>query len=293
MRIGRIATKPKLHTEMLVRSNPEMADALKQIDKLHGAAMVVQTAEGGFAGIRLNRTTGRFEYASEDGRTWAEVGGPAGAAAESDGDLRGSFSRLVTENVQYAGNVQVGAVDVGAIPSTYLALSGGAMTGAITTNSTFDGVDVSAHDHSDSTNQTRLAKRDRWRALTLFNQCNHVLGVNPIYFGGYDSGTGYRWPTAVHIHRVQVMALVSNVTASDPDPQPQIVLRLFKNAASLQVIELATTDYAAGWYRAFENINDPTGEGFAITDEICAMVETDETGADWSQISAVLDYTID
>lgn len=65
----------------------------------------------------------------------------------------GAMTGAITTNSTFDG------VDVSAIPTTYLPLGGGAMTGAITTNSTFDGVDVSVLNTAEAAlaTQTRYA----------------------------------------------------------------------------------------------------------------------------------------
>jgi hypothetical protein len=149
-----------------------------------------------------------------------------------------------------------------------------------------DGVDVSAHDHSTSTAQTRLSTKDRTRQLTWRWETNSsVTGQTTSYFAGDGSGsTGYTFPSDVHITRF-------SVGGNDPDWSSGDRIRCVLLKTGTPVGGNVDCDFSGtGWARA-STTYPAGGIAYTSTDEFTfsCIINTKP----YTDIWVVVDYTVD
>lgn len=183
----------------------------------------------------------------------------------------------------------------------YLPLSGGALTGPVTTNSTIDNVDVSAHDHSSATGQTRLALKDRASVLTwaIHGPESGIMTPLPLpaYFCGDGSNipgtattSGYLFPSSVEVRYLLVTA---RCEAPGGGSDPTLVLTLKRNADTVATVTLTGDAIDSGWFRATGVYSGAAVIAYSTAQGLSMTLAEGVGGGLWSTATVVLYYTTD
>jgi hypothetical protein len=177
----------------------------------------------------------------------------------------------------------------------------GITTPSITVTGSVDGVDVSAHDHSSSTAQTRLALKDRARTLawSIHNPDGSAWTPLPLpaYFCGDGSNivgtstpTGFLFPSNIEVRYLSVTARCE-APGGGLDPDPSLVLTLKRNTDVVATVTLTGDNIDSGWYRAAGTYAGGNAIPFTYLQGLSMTLAEGVVGGLWSTATVVLYYT--
>lgn len=158
---------------------------------------------------------------------------------------------------------------------------------APTPSATYDGVDVSEHDHDGvgGTGEARLAAKDRRRSISA-NVLDIGASQTRYVFGSGSSG--WTPPENITIKKISVSGNSTLTTGS-------LTVTIFKNTEDAGNDAFSTTRSfsAAGFFKDTDSVVNNSGKD-AITTSDTLFVKL-ETGAltDIDDLSVVLDYLVD
>lgn len=155
-----------------------------------------------------------------------------------------------------------------------------------------DGVDVSAHNHSTGTDQTRLHAKDRTRTMTWALTASEASPSMPAYFCGDGNATGFTFTNPVHVIQVQLVALGS-VYGAPSDPPGTIELTIKKSGATVGSLTLTgVMTESEQWYKGTLSIA-VANQAYTTADKFSMIISEGVSGVTWSCLTAVVTYTID